>query len=197
MMKMKLWLNSNTDKGKIPVYSKGVRVYEGITELNDLDLGDCELWKCRQIDGYIDEPNLTLTLGRDLIDTQRDSHAYKAFIDSLKHINDVLWPEVPELTSFSNTDKKLRSKLTDRLGTPLVEINTNHKDYQEIVVGKSQSDLATEYMIDCMASPIALWETRKKIEVEGERAFATNEDQINSVVSRAADISLEAKKKIK
>ncbi len=94
LLKVNLWLNPETDAGRIPLYSKGVKVYKSITEIEDEDLNGCDLWKSRQVIGFIDNPNLSLTLGRDKLQSLRDSNAYQGFIEQLVMLNDSLWPEV-------------------------------------------------------------------------------------------------------
>lgn len=95
-LRANLWLDIKTDTGKVPVYSKGVRIYRDIPELAETALSDCGLWRCKQIRGYINEPNLSVTLGRDTINKIRDSNVYNSLVEILRHIDDILWPEVEE-----------------------------------------------------------------------------------------------------
>jgi len=102
-----LALDLETEAGKVPLYSKGVRVYKDILELGDEELGECELWNCRQIAGFIDDPNLSLTLGRDKVN--KKSNAYKGFLEVLKRVNDELWPRVAEKLKERRTEEDNKS----------------------------------------------------------------------------------------
>jgi|ETNmetMinimDraft_2_1059921.scaffolds.fasta_scaffold13666_2 hypothetical protein len=97
--------DKDTDSGRIGVYSKGVMVYKSILDLDEDLIQGCELWKCRQLKGYIDDPNLTLTIGRDKIDSQRNSNAYNGLVEMLVSLDDLYWPGVEERLEKSRTEK--------------------------------------------------------------------------------------------
>jgi len=88
-----LWLDSEgAGNGRIAVHSKGVRVYKNILDLEDPTIIQSPLWTCKQLRGYIEEPHLALTLGRDRINTQRESNVYQGFIKTLAELGTRLWP---------------------------------------------------------------------------------------------------------
>jgi len=86
-----LVFNPESEDGRVRVFSKDVRVYDSILQMED-NLSKCEFWKCRQITGYINEPNLKLTLGRDGI--QKNSRAYEGLIEKLEQIHEKYWPQI-------------------------------------------------------------------------------------------------------
>ncbi|MAG02628.1 hypothetical protein CMI42_04795 [Candidatus Pacearchaeota archaeon] len=100
-----LIFDKDTDTGRIGVYSKGVRVHDSVLGLGEDLIQGCELWKCRQLKGYIDDPNLTLTIGRDKIDSQRNSNAYHGLIEMLVNLDDLYWPSVEERLERSRNEK--------------------------------------------------------------------------------------------
>ncbi|MBI2449187.1 ATP-binding protein [Candidatus Pacearchaeota archaeon] len=85
--------NPEKEDGKVGIYSKDVRVYESILAMEE-NLAKCDLWKCGQISGFINEPNLKLTLGRDGI--QKDSRLYQGFLEKLIQIHEQYWPQIKE-----------------------------------------------------------------------------------------------------
>ena len=90
-----LWLDTEgAGTGRIAVHSKGVRVYKSIIDLEDEAILASPLWTCKQLRGYIEEPHLALTLGRDRINTQRESNVYRGFIETLSELGKRLWPVV-------------------------------------------------------------------------------------------------------
>ncbi|MBI3334457.1 ATP-binding protein [Candidatus Pacearchaeota archaeon] len=88
-----LWLDANAETpGKIAVYSRGVRVYKDILDLNEPSILEDPLWRCKQIRGFIDVPDLHLTIGRDTINTMRDSTIYRRFTETLHELNSEIYP---------------------------------------------------------------------------------------------------------
>ena len=109
-----LWLDTeNAGSGRVSIFSKGVRVYKSILELDEPELVNLPLWQCRQIRGYVEDPYLKLTIGREKINTVRESNFYKGFIKALTQMNTTLWPEIAsKIHSTEHTkDKKLMQDL--------------------------------------------------------------------------------------
>lgn len=88
-----LIFNPEIENGKVSVYSKDVKVYNSVVQLEE-SLAELDFWKCRQITGYINEPNLKITLGREGIN--RDSNAYKSLVSLLEQIHENYWPQISE-----------------------------------------------------------------------------------------------------
>jgi hypothetical protein len=79
------------DGGKVGVYSKDVQVYDSVLSL-EKRLSKFELWNCGQISGFINEPNLEITLGRDKIN--KNTMAYQGLIEFLEGIHEKYWPQI-------------------------------------------------------------------------------------------------------
>ncbi len=94
--------NPDIDHGKVMVFSKDVKVYDSVIQLED-ELADCELWKCRQILGFINEPHLKLTLGRDGIN--RNDRAYHGLVGLLQSIHKQHWPNIAARVKQSRAEK--------------------------------------------------------------------------------------------
>ncbi len=92
-----LVFNGEDDTGKVGVYSKDVKVYDSITEL-DRDFKKDPFWSCGHIQGYVNEPLLRLTLGRDAFIQRNvaDTHIYKDMKNVLMEISRKWWPKISE-----------------------------------------------------------------------------------------------------
>lgn len=115
-----LWLDTkNTTSGRVSVYSKGVRVYKSILDLDEPSLSECQLWTCRQVRGFVEEPHLKLTLGRDKINTigVRESNVYKGLVKELVELDTRLWSNIKSRLSQYETHKheQFRKELHDAL----------------------------------------------------------------------------------
>ncbi|MBI5804056.1 ATP-binding protein [Candidatus Pacearchaeota archaeon] len=102
-----LWLDLAKKNGRIGVYSKGVRVYEDISKMFDEDIANSDFWNCGRISGFIEEPNLLLTLGRDKIDEQRSGNIYGGLIENLVTLGSKLWPDIKQRIS---SDRNLKGQ---------------------------------------------------------------------------------------
>jgi len=92
-----LWLDpESTTPGKIGVYSKGVRVYRSLLDLDEESISSLPTWNCRQLEGYIEEPDLKLTLGRDKSKAQRNSNIYRGLVAVLSSLDKDLWSTIQD-----------------------------------------------------------------------------------------------------
>ncbi len=90
-----LVFNGEDESGKVGVYSRDVKVYDSIIEL-DKDFKKDPFWTCGFIRGYINEPLLRLTLGRDgfIKDNVGETNVYKDMKSVLMEISRKRWPVV-------------------------------------------------------------------------------------------------------
>lgn len=92
-----LSFNPESDQERVALHSKDVLVYDSILKL-DREIRDLRLFTCGNINGYINEPNLKLTLGRDAISSDtRNSNAYKGLIHQLKELDTKHWPLIEKI----------------------------------------------------------------------------------------------------
>lgn len=112
-----LVFNPDIENGKVAVFSKDVKVYNSIVQLEE-SLADLDFWRCRQITGYINEPNLKITLGREGIN--RDSNAYRGLVNLLEEIHNRYWPQISDQIKRKRFDKG--NKLIDNVWKELEEV---------------------------------------------------------------------------
>ncbi len=86
----------------VGLFSKDVLVYKRVRELSE-HLVALPFWNCDKVMGYINEPNLSLTLGREGVN--RNSNAYRSLVNVLTQLNDVLWPVIEDKIRKSTINK--------------------------------------------------------------------------------------------
>ncbi|MBS3071445.1 hypothetical protein J4408_00485 [Candidatus Pacearchaeota archaeon] len=79
-----LVFDHDSERGGVPVFSKGVKIYDNVLELDE-SLGDTALWTCPHIQGYVNEETLKVTLGRNGIN--RESMGYKSLVQLLRIVD--------------------------------------------------------------------------------------------------------------
>jgi len=92
-LKATLRFNPKSTNETIPFFSKDVRVYDHVVGLDEI-LAELPLFNCGHVGGWVNEPNLSLIIGR--VGINRNSNAYGGLIDTLEHINEQFWPQVKE-----------------------------------------------------------------------------------------------------
>ena len=99
-----LFFDPSSDSGSVPFFSKDVRVYDRITDLDD-DLAETTLWGCGNVSGYANDPDLKLTLGRESIDFVRNTRTYRSLIKYLMDLDRELKPTIESLTNTHRKEK--------------------------------------------------------------------------------------------
>jgi hypothetical protein len=92
-----LTFNTDDEDGRVGVFSKDVKVYDSVTDLEKKFKKDI-FWGCPFVRGYINEPSLKLTLGRDGIVKGEiaGTKPYNNFIEVLEKISVAYTPIVEE-----------------------------------------------------------------------------------------------------
>ena len=86
-----LVFHPDRDNGKVSVFSKDIKVYDSILNL-EKRLGECALWKCRFISGFINQPTLEIVLGREGLN--KNTKTYEALISLFENIHKQYWPQI-------------------------------------------------------------------------------------------------------
>jgi hypothetical protein len=97
-LEVALSFSADNNKGKVGVFTKGVRVHETLTQLDRKSFSDLPLFNCPYVHGFVNQNLLSLTLGRHgFTKDVRNSRIYRAMKRELVKLNDRLWPEVERL----------------------------------------------------------------------------------------------------